>query len=134
MGSGAETEAEALDRAVAERVLGMVPCDGWTPTNLGSAGGPALMKECTHPAGTCYPAARPAAVLGHRGGPRRYSSAVSAAWEVVERFGDAWSIAVSRDDGVRASVVRQGRSYEASAAFLPRAVCLAALKAIEGHE
>ena len=44
-----------LDRLVAE-ALGVVPCDAWVPTSLGSAGGLAVMSDgCPHAHGACYP-------------------------------------------------------------------------------
>lgn len=48
---------EQLDRTCAHEVKGLTPCDGWTPINFGSAGGPALQKTCDHAPGTCYPTA-----------------------------------------------------------------------------
>jgi hypothetical protein len=47
------TERE-LDELVAERVMGLVPCDNWK--QVGSAGGPAMVREChlTLPASELY--------------------------------------------------------------------------------
>lgn len=44
-----------LDLLVAQ-ARGMVPCEGWQPISLGSAGGPALMGTlCYHESGACWP-------------------------------------------------------------------------------
>jgi len=101
-------EGGALDKLVAERVLGMVPCQGWAPVYLGSAGGPAMMKGCAHPTDACYPAATTGGGSGHRAGPAPYSSSLSPAWRVVEAFGDEWTITVSREQEVRAVVTCNG--------------------------
>ncbi len=66
-----DSTASALDTLVAEQVMALVPCDAWEPTNLGSAGGPALLKRCSaqhH----CYPRHHPSGVAHRRpsGGPR----------------------------------------------------------------
>lgn len=42
--------------ALVAYALGVVPCAAWEPTNLGSAGGPAVMaRGCYHAPGACYP-------------------------------------------------------------------------------
>ena len=43
-----------LDRAVAD-AMGMVPCDGWERSNLGSAGGPIIIgTDCYHAPEACW--------------------------------------------------------------------------------
>lgn len=64
------------DALVAEKVMGGTPCDGWTRIYLGSAGGAAWEKNCSH-AANCYPAQQ---------GPRKYTTEIDAAWEVVEKM------------------------------------------------
>lgn len=48
------TDHAALDAQVAERLFGMVPCDGWVYFNLGSAGGPAYERKCDHERDKCW--------------------------------------------------------------------------------
>jgi hypothetical protein len=75
----------ALDRLIAEKVMGLVGCPAWHYINFGSAGGPALMNEgCEHD-GNCYPA-----FSDRRGeeltGPPHYSTDIKGAWAVVEKL------------------------------------------------
>jgi hypothetical protein len=76
----------ALDELVAQKVMGLVPCDQWTPFNFGSAGGPALQKNCAHD--HCYPTVQLDSVMGPVGGCPRYSSDIRAVYQVEERIKD----------------------------------------------
>lgn len=49
-----ELEHWSLDRRIAHEIMGMVACDKWEGTNLGSAGGPAIIKRCEHALDGCY--------------------------------------------------------------------------------
>jgi hypothetical protein len=73
-----------LDLLVAEKVMGLIPCDQWTENNLGSAGGPALWKHCKHD--NCYSTLEISSLLGTIGGCPRYSSKIQETWEVVRRM------------------------------------------------
>ena len=72
-----------MDALVAEKVMGLAPCDAWSPVNFGSAGGPAMWldKPCGHD-GKCYPTPSEHPFSG----PLHYSTSIAAAWEVVERL------------------------------------------------
>jgi hypothetical protein len=86
-----------LDVLVAERVMGLVPCDGWRRINLGSAGGPAMMQvrdvpfynpedlpACTHAYGECFPID-----TGYPGsGPAKYSTDDNAARLMRDRIAE----------------------------------------------
>jgi hypothetical protein len=61
-----------LDLAVAE-ARGLVPCDDWSPGNMGSAGGPCFWKECIHADDACYPTSTMAVMGGGIGGVPRFS-------------------------------------------------------------
>jgi hypothetical protein len=84
-----DSTASALDTLVAEQVMALVPCDAWEPINLGSAGGPALLKHCSaqhH----CYP----------RHHPMAFSTLIAAAWPIVERLADqGWETIIRRLPG-----------------------------------
>lgn len=120
-----------IDALVAEKVMGLIPCDKWTPINLGSAGGPALLKNCQHD--NCYPATR---LNDWVGGCPEYSTDIAAAWQVVERFTQKWKYVFKLQnhysfnfDTYEATL----NGYGGSANTAPMAICLAALKAV-GHE
>jgi hypothetical protein len=123
--TNSEIERE-LDAIIAEKVLGLEPCDNWRPINLGSAGGPAMLKECP-PTHNCYPRSRPST----------YSSNIYAAWSVVEHL--------ARERGWEVTIKVCGQSQEvtidkrepgaavvekAEAETAPMAICLAALRAV----
>lgn len=76
-----------MDRAVAE-ALGLIACDDWEPINFGSAGGPALIKKCSHD--ECYPAQMLGSVMGPVGGCPRYSTDLGIAmihvWPALKRL------------------------------------------------
>lgn len=75
------TAGPELDRAVAEQVMGQVPCDAWEPINFGSAGGPAVLKRCAHPEGTCW-----STLVYGGGGVPRYSTEIRESWRIVEHY------------------------------------------------
>lgn len=133
MDAGAE-----LDALVAEKVMGIVPCGDWEPINFGSGGGPAVMKRCGHPRGTCY-----STVVYGGGGCPRYSTEIRYAWEVVEKLrelgyavsvfcypdpvgptGGGWWVSVDRPD----SSLHEYQAVNIETA--PHAICLAALAVI----
>ena len=74
-----------LDILVAEKVLGIVPCDQWYHSNMGAAGGPVLIHrgECGHK--KCYP---PHLLKEGRRFGWCYSTDIRDAWEVVENHPD----------------------------------------------
>ncbi|MFN0123743.1 MAG: BC1872 family protein [Blastocatellia bacterium] len=121
-----------LDTLVAERVLDLVPCDGWESINLGSAGGPAMVKNCgqTH---RCYP----------RGRPMAASSMIAPAWHVVSHLGDkGWEITIRCFPGAdvlyEARIDRHGGevgdTFAARSGVAPMAICEAALRACGYNE
>lgn len=133
----AQGSAQDLDALIAQRVMGLVPCADWEVTNFGSAGGPALLKKCEHPADTCYPTVTTGSIYGTIGGPRRYSADIRAAWQVVERI-----LAIPREfrlERLAAPGWRVGtRSARGSrrwawvtAETAPEAICRAALELVQ---
>src|SRR5258706_15898994 len=70
-----------LDLLVAHEVLGLVPCGDWERMNLGSGGGPVVVKRCQHAEGACY-----STVVYGGGGCPRFSSDIRAAWTAVEHL------------------------------------------------
>lgn len=76
----------ALDRLIAEKVMGLVPCEGWEPMNFGSAGGAALMKKCKHVDGKCYPTGKTGSVFGEYDGVPAFSRNRAVAAQVVDRM------------------------------------------------
>ena len=131
-----------LDLLVAEKVMRLVSCDMWTETNLGSLGGPALLKNCFHE--NCYSTLEIGSLLGTIGGCPRYSSQINIAWEVVRRMnslgyelmliscntGEEWfasfrtATPVVSESPVNESDAQKSRGEAA------RAICLAALRAL----
>lgn len=129
-----DDKSRDLDLLVAQRVMGLVPCPDWEVTNFGSAGGPALMKKCNHPTDRCFPTVTTSSIYGTIGGPRRYSTDVRSAWEVVERLladfqsadlrleftqGSDWRV------GLRSASMRRWRWARGDK--VPEAICRAAV-------
>ena len=130
-----------LDRLVAEKVLGLVPCDGWEPVNLGSAGGPALMKTCQHTPDSCHSTKDHYQVSGLP----RFSTELAPAWRVWEylRHSDRWCcLVIDSDYGYVYRIKLTPASNQGDTAYkhepavvvdgieeFPLAVCAAALKA-----
>ena len=127
-------ESRDLDLIVAQRVMGLVPCPDWEVTNFGSAGGPALMKKRNHPADRCFPTVTTSSIYGTIGGPRRYSTDIRAAWELVEHLlayfqpagfraeftqGSGWKV------GLRSTRARRWKWARGDK--VPEAICRAAL-------
>lgn len=79
-----------LDALIADRVLGLVPCDAWV-VHSRNLSGPSFIqmpdKQCAH-GGGCYPAGFPAA----------YSTNVAAAWQVVEKLREQFYVEIT--DGI----------------------------------
>lgn len=118
-----------IDRAVAERVLELLPCIRWAHQNFGSAGGPVLVKRCTHV--NCYPVHEIASVHGRMGGCPTYSSSWQAAVPLMalalvcqlhKDEDSTWSAYIDLGDG------RTGRWTLGPDG--PIALCLAALAAV----
>ena len=61
-----------LDKAVADK-MGIIPCKDWREENFGSMGGPALIKECIHADGACYPTTELGSIAGTVGGLPEFS-------------------------------------------------------------
>lgn len=127
-----------FDALVAERVMGIVPCDDWEPINLGSGGGPAVMKRCAHENGACY-----STVVYGGGGCPRYSTEIRYAWEVVEwmrKRGLGVKINICGHDcgGKEFSAAIEdesdGREWRAAADSMPLAICRAALGHTASYE
>ena len=133
-----------LDGLVAERVMGLVPCDTWRQTNLGSAGGAVLMRDggCEHAKGTCYPRLEITGnIHGPIGGVPRFSTDIAAAMEVFEhlhRKGHMISVNASGEGNGYWCVVyplRDGLVIETEYCdSLPEAICRAALQATASGE
>jgi hypothetical protein len=116
-----------LDALIAERVMGIVPCDKWRKTNLGSAGGPALMKDdgdCPHERDKCYSVITTASIYGVIGGPRKYSTDIKAAWKVVERLRtDGWLVRVQEMPNEEPFLMGAGWRDEENLELHMRAMC-----------
>jgi hypothetical protein len=78
------------DARVELMVYGKVPCYGWKDFNWGSAGGPALMKECDHPNDACYPAPDLQAKFSSLGGPGRFTASMDLTMEMLLHFQKRW--------------------------------------------
>lgn len=126
-----DSTERALDILVAEQVMALVPCDAWEPINLGSAGGPALLKRCSaqHP---CYP----------RHHPMAFSTLIAAAWHIVDHLADkGWETMIRRVPGRNPSYAVQIDKHTgdpadivtAAAPTAPLALCIASLRASGYH-
>jgi Phage ABA sandwich domain len=122
-----DSTVSALDTLVAEHVMALVPCDAWEPINLGSAGGPALLKRCSAPH-HCYP----------RHHPMAFSSRIAAAWHIVDHLADqGWETRISRVPGRDSAYEVQidkhtgdpADTVTAVAPTAPLALCIASLRA-----
>ena len=118
-----------LDTLIAEKVLGMVPCDEWKMIHHGF---PMVNGGCEH--ASCYPRERPA----------RYSISREAAFQVIDylRNSGKWSVnirstTVSGQHVWEVSLYEIKRHIDESGSFaeikesLPLAICLIALRACE---
>lgn len=133
-----------LDKRVAHEVMGLVPCDSWRRTNLGSAGGPVLMRDggCEHGDGSsCYPRLEIASIHGPIGGVPRYSTRINLAMKVVEKMRERdWRVSIMNNAGAEKSDLEwsvdfaRGRIVNRMAATLPEAICRAALAAMENNK
>jgi len=77
-------------------VFGKVPCNGWKDDNFGSAGGPALTKECNHTNDACYPVQERGSIFGLFGGPRRFTSSMDLTIEMLSHFQKRWPEKMAR--------------------------------------
>ena len=75
-----------LDAKLAINLMGIVPCAGWLAMHLGNAGGPALLKECDHKIGECYPIQYSYGLGGKFGGPPSYSTNTDTALKLLPRI------------------------------------------------
>jgi len=134
-----------MDALVAEKIMGSVPCDGWSRFHIGE-----MMNDmkCEHEMGKCFP---------KKAGPPMYSTSISAAWQVMEHFrqnqwkvsviGNEWYdgaswICVMRDaigeergtgiDKKSCTVVDGKQGWDEPSA--PLAICRAALKTVGKNE
>ena len=133
-----------LDALIADKVMGMAPCDAWRPWNMGSAGGPmvAISYEdgrCKngHERGKCYSVV----MNGPAGGCPKYSTDIAVAWSVVEKLNEnGWYVWVfshgahygcwmERFDVNKDDTVSERRIPACEADTAPLAISLAALKA-----
>lgn len=126
-----------LDVIVAEEVMALRSCNEWTHINLGSGGGPRLLHGSLEKPGSdhdCYPALE----YGPLGGPRHYSTDISAAWEVIEKV-QARALGWTLVCPTNYRWVAYQRTGCADPDFgdwwefgdtAPHAICLAALKAL----
>jgi hypothetical protein len=113
-----------LDRLVAD-ALGVVPCDAWEPTNLGSVGGPAVMaRGCYHAQGACYPTV----TNGRAGGLPPFSRPEGRRHHAGITLDDLPPYTSLHKDEFGRFVVRFDR-YVAVAATEPHALALAVLDA-----
>lgn len=122
-----------MNRLIANKVMGFVPCNVWLYGNLGAAGGAISMNNGCEHSGKCYPADEKLPF----GGPRHYSTDIAAAWEVVEKL-DYFSlekITANNDD--KSYIVRfvtqinnEMQVTNTIAPTAPLAICRAALLAV----
>jgi hypothetical protein len=146
-----------MNTLIAEKILGLSGCSGWKWINLGSAGGPALEKICTHPNGTCFPTEAQASMFGTIGGPPNVSCSDRESFELVDNMKarrESFQFSLSSEPtginvgwravfwaGEKTSPHRKkydprdgfGYTYAiGEAKTRPEAICRAALKAILG--
>jgi hypothetical protein len=71
---------------IAQKIMGLVPCDGWGYMNFGSAGGAALMKSCKHENDTCYSTETTGNMHGKIGGCPEYNKTWWACKELIDHL------------------------------------------------
>jgi hypothetical protein len=71
---------------IAQKIFGMIPCDGWHYMNFGSAGGAALMAHCGHKQGECYSTVTTGNMHGKIGGCPEYNKNWGWAKELVAHW------------------------------------------------
>jgi len=79
-------ELIGVNEFIATEIMGLRPCNGWQYVNFGSAGGPALMKECTHGDGECYSIMTIQSMNGPIGGTPRYDSIWNYTKELIQKL------------------------------------------------
>lgn len=124
-----------LDKLIAEKVFGLVGCDGWEPISFGSAGGWMLKKVCGHDNNKCWPKQTLDAMNGEVGGAPKYSTMFSHTQTLLDHMlknlpqqdihvehleGFGWQVSTCHEDDGWHGWVR-GETIE-------HAICLAALK------
>ena len=122
-----------IDTQIAEKVMGLIPCDKWKPASMGIAGGMVMMndhKVCRHK--ECYPSVPDLQWPGN--GPRPYSTDIKAAWDIVEKLSLAFEIKYFpleiKFPFVAVVWGPSGWGTMTKADTAPMAICLAALKAV----
>ena len=131
-------EARVLDVLVAEKVLGLAPCDKWSTMSLGSAGGRVmtLPKDvCPHgnDGRSCYPAV-PGLQWPGNGGVH-YSEFIQAAWPIWLKFAarEGWELRALGPESENVGIWQNGK-WIAGDCPAPEAICRAALKAVGATE
>jgi len=131
-----EQELRNLDAWIAEHVMGESPLADW-PTQCPACSvqvpdGYAHLATQSDRPGLDGQSAR-FCLAGHRITlTRRYSTDIAAAWEVVERLRESWSIKISSNsDGWYCGVFRSAKVVAFGKGMLPIAICLAAKSAID---
>ena len=121
-----------LDALVAEKVMGLEPCDKWELFRHGGLSGPEWIHDVCQEDHTCYPKENPSA----------YSTDIAAAWKVVERLCELPSVGIiikaypkwnekhERNFLYEYVATFPDLGLQAVADTAPLAICRAALKAI----
>ena len=126
-----------LDKVIGETIMELISCDDWEYFNLGSAGGPVLRKTCSHKRDGCYPTKTIDSTFGKVGGCPRYSTDISAAWQVVEELIKQYVFNLYYDDVGELWVCKlfDGQQEHKGYGNMPEAICKAALLAkLEGGQ
>lgn len=126
-----------LDALVATKVMGLVPCNKWTPGSIGSAGGFCMFSHhdiCGHEMGKCFPSVPDLDWIGN--GPQPYSTNIASAWLVVDRLRSFYSnvnLHGANGWGLSLGIITlDGEDWTAPipADTAPLAICLAALEVL----
>ena len=133
-------EQKRIDAEVADKIMRLVPCDEWVQMNFGSAGGPAMRKDCAHGDKECYPTATIGGAFGSYYGCPAYSTNIKFAMEVVDRLVSDGHIFIVKGDGLRTGdhnprwTILVDNNPRCDGHHLPEAICRAALAAINATE
>lgn len=124
MVNGYVPESE-LDELVAEKVMGLAPCDNWK--EVGSADGPVMVREC-HLPHHCYP----------RHHALAFPTLIAAARHIVEHLAEkGWETTIRKVTGddtfyevqIDRHTGNPADNVTAEAGTAPVAICTAALQA-----
>ena len=96
---------------IAQKIMGLEPCDGWHYVNFGSAGGAALMNnhKCKHERGKCYPNMVTGNMNGRVGGCPEYDKNPQPSKELIAHWienGHFVSLAITKE-GVSAWITSE---------------------------